>query len=142
MLIMTVVFKNRITDGNAFVTNVSLRIVGGRGDQLPDYILAFVAEGTTQSIIRASALHWDLLTDHLNLNADILIIAKLGRKHKNYPSKMNYEDHDRGDAVPGVCPAGPQGAETGRGTAGPGGQSRLGGGGWRREATGGGAGSD
>jgi hypothetical protein len=64
MLIMTVVFKNRITDGNAFVTNVGLGIVGGRGDQLPDYVLAFVAEGTTQSIIRASALHWDLLTDH------------------------------------------------------------------------------
>jgi hypothetical protein len=27
-----------------------------------------VAEGTTQSIIRASALHWDLLTDHQSLN--------------------------------------------------------------------------
>ena len=86
MLIVTVVFKNRITDGNAFVTNIRLGIVGGRGDQLPDYVLAFVAEGTTQSIIRASALHWDLLTDHQSLNADILIIAKLGRKHKSYPS--------------------------------------------------------
>ena len=99
MLIMTVVFENRITDGNAFVTNIRLGIVGGRGDQLPDYILAFVAEGTTQSIIRASALHWDFLTDHQSLNADILIIAKLGRKHKSYRSNMDYEDRDRGYGV-------------------------------------------
>src|ERR1035437_4401212 len=63
LLIVTVVLENRIADGNAFVTNVSLGIVGERGDQLPDNILAFVAEGATQSIIRASALHWDLLTD-------------------------------------------------------------------------------
>lgn len=107
MLIMTVVFKNRITDGNAFVTNIRLGIVGGRGDQLPDYILAFVAEGTTQSIIRASALHWDLLTDHQSLNADILIIAKLGRKDKSYPCNMDYEDRDRRDALGRVYPAGP-----------------------------------
>jgi hypothetical protein len=84
VLIVTIVFENRITDGNAFVTDIRLGIVGGRGDQLPDYILAFVTEGTTQSIIRASALHWDLLTDHQSLNADILIIAKLGRKHKRF----------------------------------------------------------
>ena len=99
MLILPIVFENRIADRDALVTNIRLGIVGGRGDQLPDYILAFVAEGTTQSIIRASALHWDLLTDHLNLNTDILIIAKFRRKHKNNPSKMNYEDRDRGDAV-------------------------------------------
>jgi hypothetical protein len=70
MLIVPIVFKNRIADCNALVTNVRLRIIGGRGDQLPNNILAFVAEGTTQSIIRASALHWDLLTDHPNLTAD------------------------------------------------------------------------
>src|SRR5580704_16138301 len=78
MLIMTVIFKNRITDGNAFVTNIRLGIIGGRGDQLPNDILAFVAEGTTQSIIRASALHWDLLTEPRKSKCLQFIIAKLG----------------------------------------------------------------
>jgi hypothetical protein len=70
VLIVTIVFENRIADSYAFVTNVRLGVVGGGGDQLSDNVLAFVAEGTTQSIIRASALHWDLLTDHPNLTAD------------------------------------------------------------------------
>ena len=63
MLILPIVFKNRITDGDAFVTNLRLGIIGRRGDQLPNDILAFVAEGATQCIIRASALHWDLPTE-------------------------------------------------------------------------------
>ena len=70
MLILPVIFKYRIANRDALVTNIRLGIIGGRGDQLPNDILTFVAEGTTQSIIRASALHWDLLTDHPNLIAD------------------------------------------------------------------------
>ena len=80
MLLVAIVFKNRITDSYAFVTNVRLRVVGGGGDQLSDNILAFVAEGTTQSIIRASALHWDLLTEPPNLGTDKSIIADSRRK--------------------------------------------------------------
>src|SRR5579872_3901794 len=80
MLIVTIIFENRIADSYTLVTNIRLGIVGGGGDQLSDNVLAFVAEGTTQSIIRASALHWDLLTEPPNLGTDKFIIADSGRK--------------------------------------------------------------
>jgi hypothetical protein len=58
---MLVVFEDRIADGNAFVTNVGARVVRRGGNELPDYILALVAERAAQRVVRASALHRGLL---------------------------------------------------------------------------------
>ena len=56
-LIVPVVFEDRVTNGDTFITNVGPRIVAGRRDQLSDNILAFVAEGTTKRVVRTSTFH-------------------------------------------------------------------------------------
>ena len=47
-LILAVVFKDRIADGDAFIANVGSRIIAGGGDQLTYDVLTLVAKGTTQ----------------------------------------------------------------------------------------------
>jgi NAD(P)H-hydrate repair Nnr-like enzyme with NAD(P)H-hydrate dehydratase domain len=56
-LLLPVVLKDRVAYGDALVANISTGVVGGRGDQLPDNILALMAERTTQRIIGACTLH-------------------------------------------------------------------------------------
>ncbi len=61
LLLVPVVFKDRIADGDALVANIGARVVGGGGDQLADNVLALVTERTTKRIVGASALHRGLL---------------------------------------------------------------------------------
>jgi hypothetical protein len=45
---MPVVLEDRVADADALVANVGAWIIGGGGDQFSNYILAFMAERTTQ----------------------------------------------------------------------------------------------
>jgi hypothetical protein len=56
-LIVTIVFKDRIADRDAFIANVSTRVVAWRRDELSNNVLAFVAKGTTERVVRTSTLH-------------------------------------------------------------------------------------
>jgi hypothetical protein len=58
---MPVVFQDGIADGNAFVADISTRIVRGGGDQLSNNVLTLVTKGTAEGIIGASSFHRDLL---------------------------------------------------------------------------------
>ena len=50
-LLMPVVLQNGVANGNALVADVRTRIVAGGRDQLPNNILAFVAERTAEGIV-------------------------------------------------------------------------------------------
>jgi len=41
-----VVFENGVADSNALVANISARIVAGRGDEFPDYVLTLMTKRT------------------------------------------------------------------------------------------------
>jgi hypothetical protein len=56
-LIVTIVFKDRIADRDAFIANISTRVVAWRRDELSNNVLAFVAKGTTERVVRTSTLH-------------------------------------------------------------------------------------
>jgi len=56
-----IVFKNRVANCHALIADVSPRIVTGRGNELSDCILGFVAERTTKCFFRRSGLHIELL---------------------------------------------------------------------------------
>src|SRR6185312_5684403 len=51
-----IVLQNRIADGDALIANVRPRVVARRRNQLPDHVLTFMAEGTSKSVVRSSAL--------------------------------------------------------------------------------------
>jgi hypothetical protein len=51
-----VVFENGVADGDALIANVGPGVVAGGRDQLPNNILALMAEGTSKCVIGASAL--------------------------------------------------------------------------------------
>jgi len=46
--LVAIVFQNRIAYGDAFVTNVSARVIGGGGDQFADNVLALMTKRTTE----------------------------------------------------------------------------------------------
>jgi hypothetical protein len=50
-MLVTIVFQDRVANGNALVADVSSRIIAGRGDELTDNVLTFMAEGTTKGIV-------------------------------------------------------------------------------------------
>jgi hypothetical protein len=52
-----VIFENRVANGNALIADVGSGIVARGGDQLSDYVLAFVTKRTPQSIIGSGTLH-------------------------------------------------------------------------------------
>ena len=56
-LIVPVVFENRVADGDALVADVSAGVIAGGGDQLSDYVLAFMAKRTTERIVGTGSLH-------------------------------------------------------------------------------------
>jgi hypothetical protein len=56
-LIVTVILENRIAYGDAFVADIGSRVIAGGGNELSDYILAFMAKGATKGIIRSGSLH-------------------------------------------------------------------------------------
>jgi hypothetical protein len=56
-LIVTVVFKDGIADRDAFIANISTRVVAWRRDELSNNVLAFMAKGTTERVVRTSTLH-------------------------------------------------------------------------------------
>jgi hypothetical protein len=51
-----VIFQNGIADSNAFVADVGPGVIARGGNQFPNNILTFMAEGTSKSVIGASAL--------------------------------------------------------------------------------------
>jgi hypothetical protein len=56
-LIVTIVLKDRIANGNAFVANVSSRIIVGGRNQFADYVLTLVTKRTTQCVVGTSTFH-------------------------------------------------------------------------------------
>jgi hypothetical protein len=48
---MPVVFNYRIADGDTFIANIGSWVVTGGGNELTDYILAFVAERTAERVV-------------------------------------------------------------------------------------------
>jgi hypothetical protein len=48
---MPIIFNDRVTNGDAFVTNVGAWVVTGGGDELTDNVLAFVTERTAEGIV-------------------------------------------------------------------------------------------
>jgi len=52
-----IVLKNRITNSDAFVTDVGPGVIARGGDEFSDYVLALVAKRTSQSIIGSGTLH-------------------------------------------------------------------------------------
>jgi hypothetical protein len=46
MLVSPVIFQNRVAYRDALVANIGAGVVAGGGDELTDYVLALVAEGT------------------------------------------------------------------------------------------------
>ena len=58
-LFMAVIFENRITYGDAFVADVRTGVIAWGRNQLADNILAFMAKGTAERIVRTSTLHAD-----------------------------------------------------------------------------------
>ncbi len=50
-LIVPVILNDRITNCDAFIANVRPRIITRRGDELANYVLALMAEGTTKGIV-------------------------------------------------------------------------------------------
>src|SRR5215470_978177 len=57
LLLIAVVFQDRVADGDTLVADVSAWVIRGRGDQLTNNILAFVAKRTTEGIVGAGTLH-------------------------------------------------------------------------------------
>jgi hypothetical protein len=56
-LVVTIVLKNRVTYGDALVTDVGSGVIAGGGNELPNYILALVAERTTEGVVASGSLH-------------------------------------------------------------------------------------
>src|SRR5579884_4158870 len=56
-LFVPVVFQDGIANCDTLVADVGSRIVARRGNQLANDILAFMAEGTTERVVRTSTLH-------------------------------------------------------------------------------------
>jgi len=52
-----IVFENGITDSNALVADIGPRIIAWGGDELSDYVLTFMTERTSESIIGSGTLH-------------------------------------------------------------------------------------
>jgi hypothetical protein len=51
-----IILNNRIANRYTFVTDIGARVITGGGDELTDYVLAFVAERTAEGIIGSGAL--------------------------------------------------------------------------------------
>jgi len=51
-----VVLQNGITDSDALVADIGARIVAWRGNELSNYVLAFMAKRTAQSIVGSGTL--------------------------------------------------------------------------------------
>jgi hypothetical protein len=64
-----IILKNRVADGNAFITDVGARIIARRRYQFANYILAFVTKGASQGVIRSSTLQAVLLPQRSRLVA-------------------------------------------------------------------------
>jgi hypothetical protein len=56
-----VVLKDRVTNRYAFIADVCPRVIARRGDELTNYVLAFMTEGTSKCVVRTSALQELLL---------------------------------------------------------------------------------
>jgi hypothetical protein len=46
LLLMPIVFEDRIADSDAFIANISARVVARGRDELADYILTLMTKGT------------------------------------------------------------------------------------------------
>jgi hypothetical protein len=88
-LLRPVILKDGIADGDALVANVGARIVGGRGDQLTNNILAFMAERTTQRIIGTYTLHGFSYTEESNLLETIPVYPTSGWERAGKPRAKN-----------------------------------------------------
>jgi hypothetical protein len=53
---VAIVFNDGITYRNAFITDIRTRIIARRGDELTNYILAFVTKRTAEGIVGSGAL--------------------------------------------------------------------------------------
>jgi len=52
---LTVVLNDGIADGDAFIADVSSRIVAGRRNKFADDVLALMTERTAEGIVRSGA---------------------------------------------------------------------------------------
>jgi len=57
LLLIPVVFKDGIADGNALIADVGAWVIRGGRDQFTNNILAFMAKRTTEGIVGAGTLH-------------------------------------------------------------------------------------
>jgi hypothetical protein len=55
-LFVAIILNDRIAYRDTFIADVCPGIVAGGGDELSDYILAFVTERTAEGIVRSGAL--------------------------------------------------------------------------------------
>jgi hypothetical protein len=51
-MLLAVILKNGIAYGDAFVADVSSRIIAGGGNELPNYVLTLMTKRTTKRIVR------------------------------------------------------------------------------------------
>jgi hypothetical protein len=56
---VAIVFNDRVADGNAFVADIRARVIAWGRNKFANYVLAFVAEGTAEGIVRSGALQAD-----------------------------------------------------------------------------------
>ncbi|HTR26393.1 MAG TPA: hypothetical protein VMI10_20650 [Terriglobales bacterium] len=56
-LLVPVVLENRVADRNALVADIGTRVVAWGRDQLPNNVLAFVAERTAERVVRTGTFH-------------------------------------------------------------------------------------
>ena len=63
-MLVTIVLQNGIAYGDAFVADVGPGVITRRRDELADNVLTFMTKGTTQRIVRPSALHTTSLERH------------------------------------------------------------------------------
>ena len=56
-LLVPVVLEDLVADRDAFIANVGAGIIARRGNQLADNVLALVAEGTAQGVVRTRSFH-------------------------------------------------------------------------------------